>query len=241
MTRLLCLTALVCVGLSENGQADDGKQPISDSDKQAVEKLLVAFEKTPFAERGVYVTDPKEYGELREAYYKGRVIPDEAQATVNSAKRGPKERYLTVVATHKATLDGNKSTWVVDWYIVNTKDGLKVDWGASIGYNPVGFTAWAAGKDETLTLRVEAQLSDFYMGHYENAKDTHYSVKMTEAFGDRLNVFHGYVKKDSKLGKRLFEILKDEQKHKLTITFERNGTNTNYLGVKELVSESWVK
>lgn len=239
MKRLLSVAVLMLGDWAGQTGADDKKPPAPD--KQAIAEFLTAYQKTPFPERGKYVTHPKEFEKLQETHYKDRRIADEVQTTVTSAKAGPKADYLTVVARHKITLDGKKGTVVFDYYLVNTKKGLKIDWMATIGYNPVGFKAWAAGTDHTLTVRAEAELSDYYNYHYGDAQDTHYSVKFVENYVNRSDRFHGYVSKDSDLGKNLFEIVKDGQRHKLTVSVERTGRETSVVGIKQLVSETWVK
>ena len=204
---------------------EQGKRTGAVPDKGAIAKFLTAYYKTSFADRGRYVLDPKEFENLQETYYKGAraLIPDEIQTAVSSAKAGPKPDYLTVVATFNYTLGGNKATEVQEVYLVDTKDGLKFDWTANVGYNPTGFNAWAAGTDHTLTLRVEAKLTDFYNYHYSEARETHYSLSLQNKYGDRWDFFYGYVSKDSDLGRKLFEVVKDGQGHRLIVTVERTG------------------
>jgi hypothetical protein len=183
----------------------------------------------------------QEFEKAEESYYKGRVIPDEVVTTVTSVKTGPKSDYLTVEARHDVTLNGRKHTLALDWYLLSTKNGLKVDWSAGVGYNPVGFKSWAAGTDPTFTLRAEAQISDRYIANYEGEKFSEYSVKLMDKYGDRYDQFHGYIPKNSDVGKKIYEILKDGQRHQLIVTVERASLETTVVRIKELVSETWVK
>jgi hypothetical protein len=210
-------------------------------DNETVANFLTAYRKTPFAERGKYVTDPKKYDELQEVYYQDSLIPEEIQCIVKTVKTGPKANYLTVTVSIKYTLDGKEGTEPGKYYLVTTKDGLKIDWLAIVGYNPVGFKEWAAGTNGTLTLSVEAELSDYYNYQFAGAADTHYSVQFHEEFGNRDDQFYGYVSKTSDLGKQMFKIVKDGQKHGLIVTIARTGRETSVVGIQELVSESWVK
>jgi hypothetical protein len=130
-------------------------------------------------------------------------------------------------------------------YLVDTQNGLKVDWAANVGYNPVGFKAWAAGGNGFCTLRVEAQLSDHYelaedVWHYrEFQKKTHYSIDCKAYPSDS---FYGYVLKNSDLGKKLFDILKDGQSHKLIVTIKQASKSyVEDVGIIQLVSETWVE
>ncbi len=239
MKTTLGVLTMLFIGLSGQTGADDSKLPIPD--KESIAKFLTVYQKTPFAERGEYVTDSEEFEKVQENYYKNRQIVDDVEITVTSVKAHTKADYLTVVAKHKVTLNGIKSTQVKDYYLMKTKDGLKLDWSANAGYNPVGFKAWAAGTDKSLTLRVEVELSDTYYFQYFDAKETHYSISCEEKYGGRSDSFHGYVTKNSALGKKLFDIVKDGQKCKLTVAIERTGSETRVVGIKELVSETWVK
>ena len=104
--------------------------------KEAIEEFLTAYKMTPFAERGRYVVDPKEFEEFRETYYKGSLLPDQLQTIVSSIKAGQQANYLTVVATFKCTIRGKKyPDKEQTLHLVTTKNGLMVDWAANVGYN----------------------------------------------------------------------------------------------------------
>jgi hypothetical protein len=215
---------------------------LSAGDKDGIAKFLTAYQKTPYADRITYVLDPVEFEKVQGAFYKGAIPPpDEIRTVINSVKPGPKADYLTVMARYDVISNGKPATVEREQYLVNTKDGLKVDWAANTGYNPVGFTAWAAGTDRELTLRVWAALSGYYNYQYGEAQGTHYSLGLVEEVGDRAKDFNGYVPKDSDLGRRLFEIVRDGRPHKLIVTIERTGRELSVVGIKQLVSESWVK
>ena len=62
-----------------------------------------------------------------------------------------------------------------------------------------------------------------------------------EKFGDRFETFNGYVARDSELGKRLFAIVRDGHKHKLTLTVSRTGRESRVVGISALLGETWVK
>jgi len=49
------------------------------------------------------------------------------------------------------------------------------------------------------------------------------------------------VLKDSDLGRRLFEIVRDGRPHKLVVTVERTGREVPVVGIKQLVGETWVR
>jgi hypothetical protein len=237
MTRALLFSAVIFAA-STNLRADD--KPVA-TDSETIAKFLTTWQMTPFADRGRYVTDPADYGKGQSAYYNRWSIPDDVETTVSSVTAGPKPDYLTVMAKVSGTANGRKGSSVLSVYLVNAKAGLKVDWAASVGYNPVAFKAWAAGNDETLALRAEATLSDYYNYQYRSAKATHYSISFEDHFANRRDRFHGYVPKDSALGKKLFDLVKDGQPHKLIVTIQRTGTETLLVGITDLNSTTWVK
>ena len=89
-------------------------------------------------------------------------------------------------------------------------------------------------------MRVEAVLDDYYGAYSDFAETTHYSIR----FG---LVGWGYVRKDSRLGKRLFNILKDGDEHKLVLSIHYLSNHPNKHGIIEdgliiddLVSEDWI-
>jgi hypothetical protein len=159
---------------------------------------------------------------------------------VISIAPGPKPDYLTAAYKLTASVDGNTGTAELGSYLVKTKDGLKIDWAASNGYNPISFTSLAAGNTSPLTLRVIAEQSTFFKYQYAKAEGTHHSIELEQRVGERTEKLHGYVAKDSTVGKRLFDIMNDGQKHKLVITVQRSGVEPSVVDISELVSDSWV-
>ena len=129
---------------------------------------------------------------------------------------------------------GYKNTSI--YYVKNTKDGFKIDWEAAIGYNEMSWKAFKVSRPtKPVTMRVEAVLDDYYNYAFANAERTHYSIH----FG--LERVSGYVRKDSRLGKRLFDILKDGEEHNLVleIRFLPNSYG-NVVLIDDLVSEDWL-
>lgn len=212
--------------------------PKAPPDKAAVERLLTDYQNTPFADRGKFVADEKEFAAGQAIYYKGKTHNTGVVVKVKTVEPGPKPGVFTVTASYEA----KGASGAGEVIVVATKDGLRVDWGAMTGFNPIGFKAWAAGTDTAVVFRVSAELSDLYLFTFGNAKQTHYSIRCTERFGDRVATFHGYIRKDTTEGKRLYELLKDGQRHEVTLKFMRvPGGEDGYLSITELVSESWVK
>lgn len=213
-----------------------------DSDEhQAIASLIETYLKTPFDERGKYVLDRKEYEDGQAAYYKGRPLADKVAAKVMSVKDGPKEGHVTATLRITSTVEGKGSPKIETYYLAKSKAGYKLDWSANVGYSQTAFKTWAAGNDRTGTFRVQAELSNSYYAEYREGKAEYYSVSMTDQFGGRFAAFTGYVEKNSTAGKAIFQALKDGQKHDVIVTIEKTSEQPEIVGIKELVSSSWVK
>ena len=207
------LLALLACYPDQQTRAADNELPTPDN--AAIAEFVTAYYKTPPAERRQYVIDTEDFDAGQERYYRNNTkSPDDVQCKVNSVTAGPKPNYLTVRVQRKVVVGTSEQMDVIDCFLFKTKNGLKADWGATIGYNAAGSTAWRAGKDDTLTLRVTARLGTYYNFGYTNANETHYSILLFDTSSGNEVRLHGYALKDSQPGRKLFEILKDEQNTK---------------------------
>ncbi len=156
--RSIILVALVFAVQLDRSSADDTKGPLPN--EEVVTKFLTEYNNTPPAKRLKFAMDPDVYEKGQERQYKGQPNVKDQKTVVTSIKKGPKADYLTVEADMSGLLNGREISASTSWYLVNTKDGLKIDWGANHGYNPVVYKAWAAGEDEKLTVRIVAKLDE---------------------------------------------------------------------------------
>ena len=125
------------------------------------------------------------------------------------------------------------------YYVKNTKDGMKINWEASAGFNEMPWNTFKASRPtKPVDMRVEASLSDYYNWGFRAAQRTHYSIR----FKDRH--IWGYVRKDSSLGKRLFNILKNGEKHSLVLSIRYlpnpRYPNSEVTLIDKIVSEDWL-
>ena len=130
---------------------------------------------------------------------------------------------------------GDKNTSI--HYVKNTRDGMKINWEATAGYNELSWNTFKASRPtKPVTMRVEAVLDDYYNYAFANAERTHYSIRF------RLERVSGYVRKDSRLGRRIFDILKDGEEHNLIlkIRFLPNSSGPTDILIDDLVSEDWL-
>ena len=131
--------------------------------------------------------------------------------------------------------------------IFRTREGYKLDWEASLGYNPIKLPVFVAKRDgEPESFRTSCKLSNYYNYEYRKTTDTHFSIEIA-ADGGRI---HGYVSKETVAGKRIFALLQDGQVHPLTLQIKHIGplgesmkqsqNSGSIVSITNLVSESWV-
>jgi hypothetical protein len=220
-------------GASKSVHTTPPAKPVSQ--ETAIGAFLEKYLGTLYAERGKYVTDPDEYNAGYEALYRDRDQPVDPKVKIVSVKAGSKPDYLRV---RSQILPDPQ---LFDLYVVKVGKEYKLDWGATVGFSPVGYKAFAAGSDDTATFRVVAELSDYFNYHYTNAKPTHHSVSLVEQFGERFGSFNGYARKDSEAGRKLYALVKDGQKHQIIVTVRKSGRETSVVEITDFVSATWVK
>lgn len=76
-------------------------------------------------------------------------------------------------------------------------------------------------------MRVDCRLDTFYNFAFSQCAETHYSFRV-EGSSPYASA-HGYVAKNSELGRRLYELLKNGSEQKMTVRLERVGPNGNPL------------
>jgi hypothetical protein len=230
------LVVLLVTGFAVGQEPKKGDAP----DKVALGTLLKTYLSTEFEAREKYVVDAADFKAGQEAYFKGASLAEDVQVTVTKVKKCEKANWYEVTATVKGKVLDRATASVSSFVVAEAKDGFKVDWGASSGYNPVPYKTWVAGKDGEVTLRVEAELSDYYGYEWRAAKETHYAIRCRE---ESLSAtpFTAYIARDSADGKKLHELLKDGEKHRVTVAIQRTGTESAVAGMKSLTSASWVK
>lgn len=149
-------------------------------------------------------------------------------------------KYIGLWVDYEYQRYGTKRHYQDFYYVKRTRDGYKVDWEASHGKNSMTWKAYLAQKPtKPMLFRVTASLDDYYNYEFMNAQDTYLSINLTN---NELPVIVGYVRKGTKTGKRMYEILKDGESHPLIvkIRFLAHGdAGRNTVLIDELVSEDW--
>jgi hypothetical protein len=121
-------------------------------------------------------------------------------------------------------------------YVRKAGESWLVDWPATVGKNPISLKTFRADPPkDPVTLRVVAQLSDYYNYEYADGKDSYYSVELEDRAGDRI---HGYAPKDKDLGKKIFKLLQDGKKHEITVEVQAGSTGS-IAHILALASQTW--
>ena len=185
----------------------------SKSPESVVESYLKAKD---WRERLKYVLDPDRVRSLMERHYGNKDFEIE-KIKVNPSKQ-IKDQWVEVEATisvkniYGATVVSNTASY----YLKKTSTGHKIDWEASIGHNSMTTAAFKAQKPkEPIKFRVKAKLSNNYFSISNVYKNSLWSVELKD--GIENPIAYGYIEKELEDGKRLYEVLKDGEEHRIML------------------------
>ena len=121
----------------------------------------------------------------------------------------------TPTKTGFVKIDAELVDEVVEYYLKKTKDGYRIDWEASVGYNPISVEEFRVLKPtKPVRLRVSAKLDDYYNYGFEHSEHINYSI-LIRSNGKEWG--YGYVEKNTETGQKLFKILKDCKYHSMVV------------------------
>jgi hypothetical protein len=219
-----------------------GQDELKKKEKEARDLVTKYFAAEDWSDRLPFVLNPDKVKPLMKARYRN-VAGMTIDITSVEEIEGKKGFFV------HGLLGNDKSKLIPFTHVVReTKDGFRIDWPASVGYNKTSLLSLSARHpDKSVKLRVECERENYYLFDYSDSKKTHYSIKVIEQH----NWFRGYVLKSSELGEKLFKILKDGQRHKLILEIEfvgpdgrrlvQRGTWADRLfSIKRVVSQSWL-
>ena len=221
-------------------QEKEEKKQIESVGRTKAERVVEAYLLSDSAKgRARFVLDPKTALPRMEKYYEESNLSGIKVKELSriDGEGDPKPGKYGKYRAGYINRGGYKNTAI--YYVKNTRDGMKIDWEPSVGYNDMSWNGFAGLRPtEPMTFRVNAQISSTYIFEFGEAGATHYSVNMAEG-----HFMFGYVKKNSRLGRRLFGILKDGERHHLTLKLrflpERQQINCAVV-IDDLVSEDWL-
>ncbi len=118
------------------------------------------------------------------------------------------------------------------YLLLLTETGFKIDWESSVVYNPMTFRALKAQRPtHSQKFRVMAELTDYYNFEFRDGGNYLYSILLSELDGTVLKKtgesLYGYIRKNSKDGARLYELLKDGEKHAVMLNIRYSSFSEN--------------
>lgn len=145
--------------------------------------------------------------------------------------------YVTLWVHYKDNQDMKQ--WA-HYYVKHTPDGYKIDWEASLQKNPMTLKAYMVQRlTKPMLFRVAASLDTYYNFEFKDAHNNYLSIQLNIGTSSAL---YGYVRRESKSGKRMYEILKDGEYHYLIVKIRflaGDDPRSNTVLIDELVSEDW--
>lgn len=136
--------------------------------------------------------------------------------------------------TFKVFVDGNTV------YIKKTKDGFKIDWEATTGYNPKSIAAFKSEKSTIpTTFRTTLKLNDFYWDSYGLTKSNFLSLRMDEVGSCFFSTSNSGITELKKL-------LADGKEHQLIIEaqhkiFYSEDVSTEQVIITKFIKDGWDK
>ena len=216
-------------------------QPAQGDQEQPAEQVNIIqayIEAGSVRSRARYVLNPEAALPRMEKRYEGSNLRD-IEAIEIKRIDGQGNPKVGKYGKYKASWESRGRFATGIYYVKNTRDGLKIDWEASTGFNEMSWSGFLALRPTTpMIFRVNAQISDYYNYEFSGAHNTHYSIRLPEVYS-----VYGYARKNSPLGRQLFDILKDGERHNLTlqVRFFRNpAPHTNTVIIDKLISEDWL-
>lgn len=140
---------------------------------------------------------------------------------------------------------------ILIFYLKSTENGYKIDRFSTFGINSEALKQFKIDHpDSAMVFKVYASLSDSYFDRFRDAADEYYSVSIQDTSinniinGDDITtLLDGYISKNSRDGKTIYEILKDGKKHAITLELQFDPLNHDRILpsilINKVVSTSW--
>lgn len=210
-------------------------EPKADS-REGIEKMLTAYLVSELHERGKFTSDPAGYEKTYESFYPavGAKI-EKVELKVLTIKEGPKAGYMTVRARQTLSGDGKTQSITRNWFLVAGKDGPKIDWPATVGFNSKSLKSFTASDEKLATFRVVMELvprkSDYDLMH----------VKLVDPKGHpTLDAFNAAVGRKEE--KDLLKLLESGLPQEVTVELRHLIGDPNCpFSFSRIVSATWVE
>lgn len=189
-----------------------------------------------------YVFDPERIKQLRDVQNVGRapwVKPVFRISTRTEPQNVKNGDWVKIGVQFK--LENNQ--WEnATYYLKKTPAGYKIDWESSSGYNKIKPAEFKVSKPTNpVRVRVLARLDDYYNYEFLNSRNVAYSVNMVDI--DQQHYGHGYIQKNSSVGKKIFNALKDGAWHYMVFDIKslEDGRSGSVFLIHDIVKvDSWL-
>lgn len=166
------------------------------------------------ADRLPYILDPERVGKIMDEYYAKGVTPFEVSPSKIKIQ-GSRFRNNQVFKVYQEGKD-------YLYYCMKTSQGYKIDWEAYKGYNPLYLNLFQINEDLTKReFRVRARLSGNGLSSTGDISQLDATNWWSLVLDDmQTNFFSCFVEKDSPAGRKIYELLKDMEFHRLIVEIE---------------------
>lgn len=205
--RLLFILVLLIISLSITGCSQD----IDHTDP--IDVLNGYLSADNWEERLPYVKKTDDIEELMKTYYGSRNLNLNYKIN-NESKKNIDDNMISI----ETNIDDHYTTY----FLEKTDGNYKIRWKNLVGYNKIPWNTFKAQNPSSpRNFRVYAIFDDYYNYYFRDKEITHYSIQLRESQWDhnidQVISLHGYIRKNSEKGKRLFDILKDGRRHPITV------------------------
>lgn len=131
----------------------------------------------------------------------------------------------------KDNLYVTKGIGIGGYYVVKTNEGYKVDWEATVEYNPIEVLELENMPGKTIEWRGDFKIASIYENEWYRD------------FFDLSSGQHMFTKKGTKVDKDMFEIMKDGEYHSIIVKVKRttDSDGDSFYDIVEVVSNSMSK
>lgn len=128
-------------------------------------------------------------------------------------------------------------------YLKKVGNSYKIDRRASKGINDMSFMDYKVNaiRKEHI-FRVYAKISDYYNYEFRDGISNYYSIKLYDVSSNSL-YFSGYISKNSADGQNIYNILKDNQVHAISVEIsvpDKIKLGNDIVVIDKLISDSWL-
>lgn len=195
-----------------------------------------------YDDRLKYILDPERIRPLRDEQNVGRSAYQKPTYKIVT-KKEPQNIKVGEWVKVEASIKREDNQWKnVIYYLNKTNSGYKIDWESSTGYNKISATEFQATKPTApVRVRVLAQLDNYYNYEFMRSQTTMHSVSMVD--NDQFQYGHGYIRKNSEIGEKVFKALKNGGWHYMVFDIKslENGRDGSHFLVDDVVSvDSWL-